>query len=460
VSAVTTTKKKEPSREQQAMPEDPMAALRRDHAWPSAQPSVNGSVEQQGWLGDGTDRLLAGVLTPRTRVVVELGAWLGMSTRYILDHAPNATVISIDHWKGSPEHQQRAEFRALLPALYDTFLSQCWGHRDRIVPLRMSTLEGLKRVAEYGIEPDMIFVDAEHSYPAIMSELDLARELFPRARLVGDDYDWHSVREAVDSFARRNGMTVERSGARGWALVEPQISAGQAEASRWKHRAVVLVPHLGGIDSPCEKGLRDLELAGIRVVRRQGSSQIDLARSEMVSDALHDGFESILFIDADVGFEAEDAIRLLRRPEPVVSAVYAKKGPRDIASIFAPGVTQVVFGPDAPGLYPLKYAATGFLRIRSEVLRQMVTQLKLPLCNTHWGRGLWPFFLSILLPTGEGKVHYLGEDWSFSHRLGLIGVTPQADTSIRLFHYGPFGYSWEEAGSERERFRSYTLSVG
>ena len=114
-------------------------------------------------------------------------------------------MISIDHWQGSPEHQQRPEFRAMLPTLYESFLSQCWGQRDRIIPLRMTSLEGLQTVSNYGIEPDLVYVDAEHSYPAVMSELELARELFPRARLVGDDYDWHGVREAVESFCAGMG---------------------------------------------------------------------------------------------------------------------------------------------------------------------------------------------------------------------------------------------------------------
>jgi hypothetical protein len=54
----------------------------------------------------------------------------------------------------------------------------------------------------------------------------------------------------------------------------------------------------------------------VRVVRRAGCSAIDTSRNEMLSDALHDGAESMLFIDSDIGFEAQDALRLLARPEP------------------------------------------------------------------------------------------------------------------------------------------------
>ena len=234
---------------------------------------------------------------------------------------------------------------------------------------------------------------------------------------------------------------------------KPAIPPGRA-------KAVVLVPHLNGVDWECEQSLRRLEEEGVRVVRSGGNSQVDVARNRLASEALHDGAESILFIDADLGFDPLDALRLLARPEPVVSGVYAKKGRREFASIFAAGVDEVVFGAHAFGLYPLQYAATGFLRIKATVFRRMIDELELPLCNRKWGRGEWPFFQPTVVPHGEWGHHYLGEDWAFSHRLALIGVTPMADTSIRLWHYGRHPFGWEDAGAEGQRFATYTFRPG
>lgn len=222
-----------------------------------------------------------------------------------------------------------------------------------------------------------------------------------------------------------------------------------------RSKAIVLVPFLSEIEWECEQSLRKLEEAGVVVVRSRGSSQIDVVRNQLASDALHDGFESIFFIDADIGFDPIDALRLLARPEPVVSGVYAKKGRREMASLFADGIQDIAFGATTPGLYPLKYAATGFLRIRATVLRRMIETLGLPLCNAKWGRGIWPFFQPTFAPDDQGGSHYLGEDWAFSHRLTQIGVTPMADTSIRLWHYGRYAYGWEDAGEDRLRFPSY-----
>jgi hypothetical protein len=435
-----------------------LGQLSETHPWPTQQPEDAAPGEEQGWLGAGTEVMLAGALTPATALVVELGAWLGLSTRFIAKHAPHATVVSVDHWRGSPEHQTQPRFEKLLPRLYETFQARCWDYRQRVVPLRMSTTEGLRAVAGAGLQPDFVYVDAEHSFDAVTAELGLARELFPRATLGGDDYDWRGVREAVDTFARRHGLVVERFGARGWRLREGWEGAGGGQPPPGRGQSFVLVPYMNAIEWECEQALRQLEQAGVRVVRRGGCSAIDVARNEMISEALHNEAEAILFIDSDIGFEPQEALRLLARPEPVVSGVYAKKGTRELASIFT-GVKQILFGPDAPGPYPLQYAATGFLRVRAAVLRRLIAELKMPLCNTHWGRGVWPFFQPLIVPHGEGKWHYLGEDWAFSYRLSKIGVTPLADTSLRLWHWGRYSFGWEDAGSTVARYRSYTYTL-
>jgi hypothetical protein len=433
--------------------------LASTHPWPDVRPEDAAPGQEPGWLAAGSEVMLSRSLSPKTKLVVELGSWLGLSTRFIADHAPQATVVSIDTWEGSPEHKTQERFQKLLPRLFETFQARCWDYRERVVPLRTNSLDGLRRVAGAGLEPDLVYVDAEHTYEAVSAELKLARELFPHALLGGDDYDWSGVRRAVDAFAAATGLVVDRHGARGWRLLEGWQTGDATQPPPGRGQWVVLVPHLNGIEHECEQALRQLEAAGVRVVRRGGCSAIDVARNELLSNALHDGAEAMLFIDSDIGFDPADALRLLARPEPVASAVYPKKGMRELASAFAEGVKEVQFGPEAPGPYPLKYAATGFLRVRAGVLRRMIAELKMPLCNTNWGRGVWPFFQPLIVPQGPGKFHYLGEDWAFSYRLGQMGVTPVADTSIRLWHWGRYGFGWEDAGRSVERFRSYTYRL-
>ena len=175
-------------------------------AWPSEKPMVKTAVARPGWFEEPAKQLLGRDLSAATRLIVELGAWLGMSTRFMADHAPNATIITIDHWRGSIEHHQDPSARAMLPTLYETFLAMSWSYRDRIIPLRMTTLEGLSTVANHGLYPDLIYIDADHGYEGAAADLELSYRLFPEAILVGDDFDFPGVNRATKEFARKHCM--------------------------------------------------------------------------------------------------------------------------------------------------------------------------------------------------------------------------------------------------------------
>jgi glycosyltransferase involved in cell wall biosynthesis len=222
-------------------------------------------------------------------------------------------------------------------------------------------------------------------------------------------------------------------------------------------KPVVLVPHYGPVERECDDGLRQLERHGVKV-RRGTFPAIDLLRNVMLSQALHDGFDRFLFIDSDIGFHPEDALRLLASAEPVIAAIYMKKGKKDFSGVFAKGTTKVVFGPGAPGLYPMLYASGGFLRIRGDVLDRMIKELSLPECHFGAIKRIYPFFLPLTVPDGRGGTRYLTEDYSFSHRLRQIGVTPMADTSIKLTHYGKYGFSYEDL-NPKQTFTNYTLDI-
>lgn len=196
-----------------------IAALRASHPWPESKPAVQPRM-QDGWLRDKVQRALAAHLSADTQLVVELGSWLGLSTRFISDCAPNAAVIALDHWRGSEEHQSRPEFRQLLPELFETFLANCWEYRERIHPLRMDGSEGLRLLAQHGVIPDLIYLDADHSYAAVRRDFELILELFPNAVVVGDDWDWTGVSAAVTDVAEVRKLQVDTDGV-AWRYIPP-----------------------------------------------------------------------------------------------------------------------------------------------------------------------------------------------------------------------------------------------
>jgi hypothetical protein len=68
-----------------------------------------------------------------------------------------------------------------------------------------------------------------------------------------------------------------------------------------------------------------------------------------------------------------------------------------------------------------------------------------------------PYFLPMAVPMGEDH-WYLGEDFAFCERARRCGFKVIADTRIRLGHIGRQTYQWEDAGSSRERYASFTFN--
>lgn len=222
-------------------------------------------------------------------------------------------------------------------------------------------------------------------------------------------------------------------------------------------QCVVLVPVGDNIHPACESGLAELERRGYAVWRVSGYAAIDQGRNQMSTDALNKGFEVTMWIDSDIGFESDDVDRLLSLNRPLVCGIYPKKGLRELASHMLPGTKEIVFGRNG-GLIEIKYAGAGFLMVRREVYESIQTKLELPVCNTSFRRPMIPFFLPMTIL--QANHHwYLAEDYAFCERARQSGFKIIADSTIRLYHYGSYGYSWEDAGQDVRRYVNYNYAL-
>ena len=220
---------------------------------------------------------------------------------------------------------------------------------------------------------------------------------------------------------------------------------------------VILTPVASSIEPACEDGLRELERRGYTVRRVRGYAAIDQGRCQMATDALAEGFEETIRIDSDIGFSLDDVEKLRSHQKPIVAGIYPQKGRRALATHLMPGTEEIVFG-EGGGLIEVKYAATGFLLVRREVYETMQKQLALPICNMRFRRPLVPYFQPMIALEPSGP-WYLAEDFAFCERARQCGYQIFADTSIRLRHYGSYGYSWEDAGGDGKRYKSYRFRV-
>jgi hypothetical protein len=197
------------------------------YSFPSVKPDVE--PDSHGWFNDHMAAFIKPSITDQTKVILELGVWLGSSTRWFCKNS-TAKIVSVDHWKGSVEHQGRKDVAGKLPTLYDTFIVNCWDFKDRIVPIKTDSITGMYICQDLGYTPDIIFVDASHEYEDVLKDIKTARNLFPTATIMGDDWSWKNrklanrftVREAVVEFAKQNSMSIREDG-RCWQLEQKPL---------------------------------------------------------------------------------------------------------------------------------------------------------------------------------------------------------------------------------------------
>lgn len=200
--------------------------------FPAEHPGV--PTKEHGWFLDTHKRVFARVITPKTKIIVELGSWFGSSAKWFCENT-NAIIYAIDIWDDGfilrDEHyvDSNSKLSRLLRdhPLYPTFLANLWSKQDRLVPLRMKTVDGLRFLKARGISPDVIYIDADHHYEPAKEDISTALELFPKAILVGDDYgNYEEVRRAVHECANAAGKTVHVDQNHCWTYISIQSLTG------------------------------------------------------------------------------------------------------------------------------------------------------------------------------------------------------------------------------------------
>lgn len=152
----------------------------------------------------------------------------------------------------------------------------------------------------------------------------------------------------------------------------------------------------------------------------------DYLATSFLSNSTHD---VLLMLDADIGFEASDILRLLGElGDEIVCCAYPKK--RDGGGMVTTGAGCVLIPRMA-------------LNEMKEVSEQYNPNMDgCPLAT------LWGFFLPLLEddepPHGPFRKLLLCDDHAFLKRAQLAGVTVRADSSARLSHTGP--QTWEPPG--------------
>jgi glycosyltransferase involved in cell wall biosynthesis len=177
-----------------------------------------------------------------------------------------------------------------------------------------------------------------------------------------------------------------------------------------------------------------------------GESLVQRARNNAVCAFLESRFQRLLFIDADIEFQPEDIQKLWNLDEPVCCGTYPFK--RIGMKTTAWKDRRLVDLDQLHGPTEIDYAATGFLMVKREVfedMREAYPERKhmegLPDGNFDDRKESFAWFdprvTDVYRP--EDRV-YLSEDYSFSLDYRNMGGRIILDPSIKLRHYGTYGF--------------------
>jgi hypothetical protein len=147
------------------------------------------------------------------KLIVEFGSFLGRSTRVLADNAVGK-VYAMDDWRtGIKPHWGPEILENLTPDfeenLYLGFCLHLQEHIDsgKVVPVRANNERVDLLPPEWfnghggGQKPDMLFIDGDHHYEPVKRDIKNGLAMLRAGGLLcGHDYDWKTVRQAVDEL--------------------------------------------------------------------------------------------------------------------------------------------------------------------------------------------------------------------------------------------------------------------
>ena len=209
-----------------------------------------------------------------------------------------------------------------------------------------------------------------------------------------------------------------------------------------------------------QKLVRAYKDFNLKILFKDGDALITRARASLISQFLEDASAThLLFIDADIGFEPEQVVRLIQCGADMCAAVYPVKRidwtklSTTIAAARpnpAAAALQYVFEVEDPnavtaqdGFVKVRYAGTGFLMIRRKALERMCERYpQLQYKRDHSidaateSEKRFALFECMIEEDGT----YLSEDFAFCRRWTGIGGEIWADLNSRLNHIGPMTF--------------------
>jgi predicted O-methyltransferase YrrM len=151
---------------------------------------ISKALEINGWMNESTELPWLAEQAQKHYRIVEVGSWLGRSTRAMADNT-SGVIYAVDTWKGTlgdenfPKEPHEGYF-------LDEFTKNLGDHlwNGTVRAMRMTSLEAATKFAGDGVTFDFIFLDAAHDYENIRNDILAWRPLLEKGgTLAGHDFD-------------------------------------------------------------------------------------------------------------------------------------------------------------------------------------------------------------------------------------------------------------------------------
>lgn len=156
-------------------------------------PDIERAKRIEGWMSE-PELLWLAEQAEKHKVIVEIGSYLGRSTRALADNTPGV-VYALDDWYGPRDFPLTPEQRKVLA-------SRFCEHMAGVLLTKVRPVVADHSIARVDALPDMVFIDGDHEYEHVKYDIEeWLPQLAPGGLLCGHDWDvFPGVNRAVQEL--------------------------------------------------------------------------------------------------------------------------------------------------------------------------------------------------------------------------------------------------------------------
>lgn len=154
---------------------------------------ITKALATDGWMSE-QELLWLAEQASKHEFIVEIGSYLGRSTRALLDNV-NGMVFAVDDWKGPRDvYMAKEEREGLYQKFLDNQKEYVGTGKLAVIPCDHSNLPLIFE----RLKPDMVFIDGSHEYTDVKRDIEYWLPKIKQSGLIcGHDATFSTVQQAV-----------------------------------------------------------------------------------------------------------------------------------------------------------------------------------------------------------------------------------------------------------------------